>query len=96
MGRNKYSQEEVDEIARLLRKKCSANRYGQQLIRHTLREKYEINIAASNIPDKAFTDADLQECIKKGIIQILNPDTIAQMKKRRKELQEKDLWNSNS
>ena len=96
MGRNKYSQEEVDEIARLLRKKCSANRYGQRLIRHTLRVKYEFNIADFNIQGKAFTDADLQECIKKGIIQILSPDTIAQMKKRRKELQEKDLWNSNS
>ncbi len=96
MGRNKYSQEEVDEIARLLRKKCSANRYGQKLIRHTLRVKYEFNIADFNIQGKAFTDADLHECIKKGSIQILSPDTIAQMKKRRKELQEKDLWNSNS
>ena len=96
MGRNKYSQEEVDEIARLLRKKCSANRYGQKLIRHTLRVKYEFNIADFDIQGKACTDADLQECIKKGIIQILSPDTIAQMKKRRKELQEKDLWNSNS
>ena len=94
MGRNKYSQEEVDEIACLLRKKCSANRYGQKLIRHTLRVKYEFNIADFNIQGKAY--ADLQECIKKGIIQILSPDTIAQMKKRRKELQEKDLWNSNS
>ena len=34
MGRNKYSQKEINEIKRLLALKNKANRFGQKQIRH--------------------------------------------------------------
>ena len=50
MGRNKYSQHEIDIIGMLLRKKCSGTRFQQKLIRHQLRTNIEFNISDFNDP----------------------------------------------
>ena len=38
MGRNKFSQDEINDISKLLRLKNAGNRYKQKLIRHDLTE----------------------------------------------------------
>lgn len=83
MGRNKYSQHEIDIIAMLLRKKCAGTRFQQKEIRHQLRVNFEFNISDFNEQGKAFGDAELQDCIKRGVIQILDDATIADMKAKR-------------
>ena len=54
MGRNKFSQQEINEIGKLLRLKNAGNRLKQKLIRHDLRVDYEFNISDFNEPGKAF------------------------------------------
>ena len=54
MGRNKYSQREIDIIAMLLRKKNAGTRFQQKEIRHQLRVNFEFNISDFNEPGKAF------------------------------------------
>ena len=54
MGRNKFSQQEINEIGKLLRLKNAGNRLKQKLIRHDLRVGYEFNISDFNEPGKAF------------------------------------------
>ena len=54
MGRNKFSQKEIEKIGKLLRLKNSVNRGKQKLIRHELRVDYEFNISDFNEPGKAF------------------------------------------
>ncbi|MBS7284111.1 MAG: hypothetical protein KIG89_01430 [Prevotella sp.] len=83
MGRNKYSKTEIDAIALLLRKKKTANRSQQKLIRHELRVNYEFNISDFNIQGKAFDDTELMYTIQRGAIQILDDATIAAMKEKR-------------
>ena len=83
MGRNKFSQKEIDEIAQLLRQKNAVNRGKQKLIRHQLRVDYEFNISDFNEPGKAFGDVELREAIQRGAIQILDDATIASMKEKR-------------
>ena len=83
MGRNKYSEREIQQIKKLLRLKNSANRGKQKLIRHTLRVEYEFNISDFNEPGKAFGYTELQEAIKRGAIKILDEATIADMKAKR-------------
>ena len=83
MGRNKFSQKEIDEIAQLLRQKNAVNRGKQKLIRHQLRVDYEFNISDFNEPGKAFGDVELRETIQRGAIQILDDATIASMKEKR-------------
>ena len=72
MGRNKFAQDEINEIARLLRLKNAGNRARQKLVRHDLRTVYEFNISDFNEPGKAFGEADLQEAIRRGAIQVLD------------------------
>ena len=60
MGRNKFSQDEIKEISRLLKLKNAGNRYRQKLVRHDLRVKYEFNISDFNVQGKAFDEEDLQ------------------------------------
>ena len=79
MGRNKFSQQEINEIGKLLRLKNAGNRLKQKLIRHDLRVGYEFNISDFNEPGKAFGEEELQEAIRRGAIQIL----IADMKTKR-------------
>jgi len=83
MGRNKFSQQEINEIGKLLRLKNAGNRLKQKLIRHDLRVGYEFNISDFNEPGKAFGEEELQEAIRRGAIQILDEATIADMKVKR-------------
>jgi hypothetical protein len=83
MGRNKYSQQEINEIAKLLRLKNAGNRFQQKMVRHDLRTDYEFNISDFNEPGKAFGDAELQDAIQRGAIQVLDDATIADMKAKR-------------
>lgn len=83
MGRNKFSQQEVTEIARLLKLKNASKRGRQKEIRHELRVDYEFNISDFNVQGKAFGPDELQEAIRRGAIVILDEATIAQMKAKR-------------
>ena len=83
MGRNKFSQQEINEIGKLLRLKNAGNRLKQKLIRHDLRVGYEFNISDFNEPGKAFGEEELQDAIRRGAIQILDEATIADMKAKR-------------
>lgn len=83
MGRNKFSQTEINEISRLLALKKAANRAGQKLIRHDLRTKYEFNISDFNEQGKAFGPDELEQAIKRNAIIILDDKTIAAMKEKR-------------
>ena len=83
MGRNKFSQQEINEIGKLLRLKNAGNRLKQKMIRHDLRVGYEFNISDFNEPGKAFGEEELQEAIRRGAIQILDEATIADMKAKR-------------
>lgn len=90
MGRNKYSQDEVKEIAKLLRLKNAGNRLQQKQVRHTLRTEFEFNISDFNEPGKAFGDAELYAAIDRGAIVILDDATIADMKAKRARDKAKD------
>ena len=90
MGRNKYSQDEVKEIAKLLRLKNAGNRLQQKQVRHTLRTEFEFNISDFNEPGKAFGDAELYAAIDRGAIVILDDATIANMKAKRARDKAKD------
>ena len=83
MGRNKFAQDEINEIARLLRLKNAGNRARQKLVRHDLRTVYEFNISDFNEPGKAFGEEDLQATIDRGAIQVLDDATIEAMKAKR-------------
>lgn len=83
MGRNKFSQQEIHEIGRLLRLKNAGNRLKQKMIRHDLRVDYEFNISDFNEPGKAFGEEELQQAIQRGAIQVLDDATIASMKAKR-------------
>ena len=83
MGRNKFSQQEIHEIGRLLRLKNAGNRLKQKMIRHDLRVDYELNISDFNEPGKAFGEEELQQAIQRGAIQVLDNATIAAMKAKR-------------
>ncbi len=85
MGRNKYSQHELDIIEKLLRRKCSGTRFQQKEIRHQLRVNFEFNISDFNEQGKAFGPEELQQAVKRGAIQILDDATIAEMKRRHAE-----------
>lgn len=90
MGRNKYSQHEIDIIGMLLKKKCAGTRFQQKEIRHQLRTNFEFNISDFNEQGKAFGYDELQAAIKRGAIQILDDATIADMKAKRQRDKERD------
>lgn len=83
MGRNKFSQHEIDIISMLLRKKNAGTRFQQKEIRHQLRVNFEFNISDFNEQGKAFGDVELEAAIKRGAILILDDATIADMKAKR-------------
>ena len=83
MGRNKFSQHEIDIIGKLLRRKNAGTRFQQKMIRHQLRVNFEFNISDFNVQGKAFGEEGLHEAIKRGAIQILDDATIADMKEKR-------------
>lgn len=90
MGRKKFSQREIDIISKLLRRKMAGTRFQQKMVRHTLRTTFEFNIADFNIQGKAFGPEDLEECVRKGRIQILDEVTIEAMKQRHAEKRLRD------
>ena len=90
MGRSKFSEKELEEIASLLRRKNQANRAQQKEIRHRLRVHYEFNISDFNEPGKAFGEHELQDAVRRGAICILDEATIAAMKAKRERDRQKD------
>lgn len=90
MGRNKYSDSEIQGIAKLLRLKNCANRAKQKEIRHKLRVEYEFNISDFNVPGRAFDEQELYDAIHRGAIRILDDQTIADMKAKRARDRERD------
>lgn len=90
MGRNKYSNKEINGIAKLLRLKNSANRAKQKELRHKLRVHYEFNISDFNVPGRAFGEQELYDAIHRGAIVILDEQTIADMKAKRQRDRERD------
>lgn len=90
MGRNKYSDSEIQGIAKLLRLKNCANRAKQKEIRHKLRVDYEFNISDFNVPGRAFGEQELYDAIHRGAIRILDDQTIADMKAKRARDRERD------
>ena len=83
MGRNKFSQKEIQQIAKLLKMKNAGNRAQQKAIRHDLRVDFEFNISDFNEPGTAFGETELQDAIKRGAIVILDDATIEAMKAKR-------------
>ena len=90
MGRNKYSNKEIDGIAKLLRLKNSANRAKQKELRHKLRVEYEFNISDFNVPGRSFGEQELYDAINRRAIVILDDKTIADMKAKRQRDRERD------
>ncbi|WP_440427183.1 hypothetical protein [Prevotella merdae] len=90
MGRNKYSNKEIDGIAKLLRLKNSANRAKQKELRHKLRVEYEFNISDFNVPGCSFGEQELYDAINRRAIVILDDKTIADMKAKRQRDRERD------
>ena len=90
MGRNKYSDSEIQGIDKLLRLKNCANRAKQKEIRHKLRVEYEFNISDFNVPGRAFGEQELYDAIHRGAIRILDDQTIADMKAKRARDRERD------
>lgn len=89
MGRNKFSQSEINMIGKLLKRKTSGTRFQQKMIRHTLRVDYEFNISDFGEQGKAFGYDELQAALQRGAIQILDDATIEAMKKKHAELKAK-------
>lgn len=90
MGRNKFSQREIDIIRKLLGRKMAGNRNQQKMVRHTLRTVFEFNISDFNVQGKAFGPVELQECIRRGVIHVLDDATIVTMKERYAERKQRD------
>lgn len=90
MGRNKFSQREIDIIRKLLGRKMASSRAGQKMVRHTLRTVFEFNISDFNVQGKAFGPLDLDECVRRGRIHVLDEATIEAMKLRHAEKRRHD------
>lgn len=90
MGRNKFSQREIDIIRKLLKRKVAGNRGGQKMVRHTLRTVFNFNISDFNVQGQPFGPEDLDECVRRHRIQILDEATIEAMKMRYAEKQKYD------
>jgi hypothetical protein len=93
VGRNKFSQREIDIIAKLLGRKMAGNRTQQKMVRHTLRTVFEFNISDFNVQGKAFGPSDLHDAVRRGAIRVLDEATIETMRLRHAEKvqQEKTL-----
>ena len=90
MGRKKFSQREINIIRKLLGRKMAGNRAQQKMVRHTLRTVFEFNISDFNVQGKAFGPEDLDECVRRGRIRILDEATIEEMKQRHAEKRQRD------
>lgn len=85
MGRNKFSEREIKIIGKLLGRKMAGNRSQQKLVRHTLRTVFDFNISDFNVQGQAFGPKDLEACVRRGVIHVLDEATIEQMKLRHAE-----------
>ena len=90
MGRKKFSEREIKIIRKLLGSKLSGSRGQQKMVRHTLRTVFEFNISDFNVQGKAFGPADLDECVRRGRIQVLDEATIEAMKARYAEKKQRE------
>ena len=90
MGRKKFSADEIKVIRKLLGGKMRGNRSQQKMSRHILRTVFGFSISDFNIQGKAFGPEDLDECIRRGRIQILDDATIEAMKLRYAEKKQHD------
>lgn len=90
MGRKKFSEREIKIIRKLLASKLSGSRGQQKMVRHTLRTVFEFNISDFNVQGKAFGPADLDECVRRGRIQVLDEATIEAMKARYAEKKQRE------
>lgn len=90
VGRNKFSQHEIDIIGKLLRLKCSGTRFQQKMIRHKLRVDFEFNISDFGEQGRSYGYDELQESIRRGAIKILDDATIADMKAKRERDKQRD------
>ena len=90
MGRKKFSEREIKIIRKLLGSKLSGSRGQQKMVRHTLRTVFEFNISDFNIQGKAFGPTDLDECVRRGRIQVLDKATIETMKARYAEKKQRE------
>ena len=90
MGRNKFSEREITIIRKLLGRKMAGNRNQQKLVRHTLRTVFEFNIADFNVQGKAYGPKELDECLRRGVIHVLDDATIETMKERYAERKLRD------
>jgi hypothetical protein len=90
MGRKKFSQREVTIIRKLLGSKMSGNRAQQKMVRHTLRTVFGFSISDFNVQGQAFGPRDLDECVRRGRIQVLDEATIEAMKARHAEKKMRD------
>lgn len=90
MGRKKFSEREIKIIRKLLGSKLSGSRGQQKMVRHTLRTVFEFNISDFNIQGKAFGPTDLDECVRRGRIQVLDEATIETMKARYAEKKQRE------
>ena len=68
----------------------AGTRFQQKMVRHTLRTTFEFNIADFNVQGKAFGPDDLQDCIRRRAIQVLDDATIEAMKLRHAEKRQHD------
>lgn len=85
VGRTKFSQREIDIIAKLLGRKMAGNRSQQKMVRHTLRTVFEFNISDFNVQGKAFGPADLHDAVRRGAIRVLDEATVESMRLRHAE-----------
>lgn len=83
MGRNKFSQHEIDIIRMLLGRKNAGTRFQQKAIRHQLRVNFEFSISDFNEQGKSFGPAELDDALRRGAIEILDDATIKSMKEKR-------------
>lgn len=90
MGRKKFSEKEIKVIRKLLGNKMRGNRSQQKMSRHILRTIFGFNISDFGVQGKAFGPEDLDECIRRGRIQILDDATIEAMKLRYTEKKQHD------
>lgn len=90
VGRKKFSEKEIKVIRKLLGNKMRGNRSQQKMSRHILRTIFGFNISDFNVQGKAFGPEDLDECVRRGRIQILDDATIEAMKLRYAEKKRHD------
>ena len=90
MGRKKFSEEEVKVIRKLLGNKMRGNRSQQKMSRHILRTIFGFNISDFNVQGQPFGPKELDECVRRNRIHILDEATIEAMKLRYAEKKQHD------